>query len=43
MLCAQCIDILHTLNKSIEQYMNINIIANKKLNTDKDLKISDKL
>ena len=31
------------LNKSIEHYMNINIIAIKKLNTAKALKILDKL
>jgi len=30
-------------NKSIEHYENINIIATKKLNTAKDLKILDKL
>ena len=31
------------LNKSTEHYMNINIIATKKLNTAKGLKILDKL
>ena len=43
MLCTQLLDILRTLSKSIEQYKNINIIARKKLNTAKALKILDKL
>ena len=43
MLCTLLLDILYILDKSIEHYMNINIIATKKLNTAKALKILDKL
>ena len=41
MLCAQYLDILHILAKSIEHYTNMYIITSIKLNTDINQKILD--